>query len=48
MKSIFLSHEQVFERPLPFFRTVGAAAPATDLALMTAPDDGFPAPDFPG
>ena len=41
MKSIFLSHEQVFERPLPFFRTVGAAAPATDLALMTAPDDGF-------
>ena len=41
MKSIFLSHEQVFERPLPFFRTVGAAAPATDLALMTATDDGF-------
>ena len=41
MKSIFLSHEQVFERPLPFFRRVGAAAPATDLALMTATDDGF-------
>ncbi|MGX8692403.1 MAG: ATP-binding protein [Clostridia bacterium] len=41
MKSIFLSHEQVFERPLPFFRSVGTAAPATDLALMTARDDGF-------
>ena len=41
MKSIFLSREQVFDRPLPVFRSVGAAAPATDLALLTAPDDGF-------
>ena len=41
MKSIFLSHEQVFEKPLPIFKTVGAAAPAADLALLTTPDDGF-------
>lgn len=41
MRSIFLSPEQVFERPLPLFRTVGAAAAATDLVLLTAPDDGF-------
>ena len=41
MKSIFLSHEQLFEKPLPFFRQVGTAAPADDLALLTAPDDGF-------
>ena len=41
MKSIFLSHEQVFEHRLPLLETVGAAAPATDLALLTTPDDGF-------
>lgn len=41
MKSIFLSREQVFTKPLPMFRSIGPAAPATDLALMTAPDDGF-------
>ena len=41
MRSIFLSREQVFDKPLPFFRSVGTAAPASDLALLTAPDDGF-------
>ena len=41
MRSIFLSHEQVFDKPLPIFKTVGAAAPASDLALLTTPDDGF-------
>ena len=41
MKSLFLSHEQLFERPLPLFRAVGTAAPATDLALLSTPDDGF-------
>ncbi len=41
MRSIFLSLEQLFEKPLPVFEKVGAAAPATDLALLTAPDDGF-------
>ena len=41
MKSIFLSPDQVFERKLPVLDYVGAAAPATDLALLTAEDDGF-------
>ena len=41
MKSIFLSHEQVFDKPLPLFKAIGAAAPASDLCLLTAPDDGF-------
>ena len=41
MRSIFLSHEQVFDKPLPIFKAVGAAAPAADLALLTTPDDGF-------
>ena len=41
MRSIFLSPEQVFGRRIPVLDTVGAAAPATDLALLTAPDDGF-------
>ena len=41
MKSIFLSHEDVFARPLPVLEKVGAAAPASDLALLTAQDDGF-------
>mgnify|MGYP007102052407 FL=1 len=39
MKSIFLSHDQIFG--LRLLETVGTAAPATDLALLTAPDDGF-------
>jgi hypothetical protein len=41
MKSTFLSHEQVFERPLRALKALGAAAPASDLARMTAVDDGF-------
>lgn len=41
MKSIFLSHEQVFVKQLPVFKNVGAAAPASDLALLTTQDDGF-------
>ena len=41
MKSIFLSHEQVFTKPLAIFDSVGAAAPAADLALLSAADDGF-------
>ncbi len=41
MRSIFLSHEQVFDRPLPLLRLVGTAAPASDLCLLTARDDGF-------
>ena len=41
MRSIFLSHEQVFARPLPLFRALGASAPASDLVLLTIPDDGF-------
>ena len=41
MKSIFLSHKQLFESPLPLFRTVGLTAHASDLVLVTVPDDGF-------
>lgn len=41
MKSIFLSHKQLFKNPLPLFRTVGTAAQASDLVLATIPDDGF-------
>ena len=41
MRSIFLSPEQLFERPLPLFRAVGAAAAATDLVRLSVPDDGF-------
>ena len=41
MKSIFLSHKQLFENPLPVFRTVGTAVQASDLVLATIPDDGF-------
>ena len=41
MKSIFLSREQIFDQPLKAIEVVGAAAPAADLALLTAPDDGF-------
>ncbi len=41
MKSIFLSHKQLFENPLPLFRSIGTAAQASDLVLITIPDDGF-------
>jgi len=41
MKSIFLSHEQLFGDPLPLFRRIGTAAQAGDLVLATAEDDGF-------
>lgn len=41
MKSIFLSHKQLFENPLPLFRMIGPTAQANDLVLLTAPDDGF-------
>ena len=41
MKSIFLSPDQVFGGALPLLELVGAAAPASDLALLTAEDDGF-------
>ena len=41
MKSIFLSHKQLFESPLPLFRTVGTMAQASDLVLSTIPDEGF-------
>ena len=41
MRSIFLLPEEVFVQGLPLFETVGAAAPATDLALLTSADDGF-------
>lgn len=45
MKSIFLSHKQVFTNPFPAFRSVGAAAKASDLVLATIPDDGFTVSD---
>ena len=41
MRSIFLSPEQVFSFRLPILDSVGNAAPAADLALLTAEDDGF-------
>ena len=41
MRSNFLSHEQVFGDLLPILDKVGTAAPASDLALLTTPDDGF-------
>ena len=41
MKSIFLSPEQVFEKRLALLENVGAAAPASDLALLSCVDDGF-------
>ena len=41
MRSIFLSPDQVFGKRLALFATVGVAAPASDPALLTAPDDGF-------
>ncbi len=42
MRSIFLSPEQVFaKRGLTIFDSIGPAAPPSDLALLTADDDGF-------
>ena len=41
MKSIFLSHKQLFDSPLPVFRAIGTAAQASDLTLLTINDDGF-------
>ena len=41
MRSIFLSPEQVFDKRLALFDSVGIAAPPSDLALLTCPDDGF-------
>ena len=41
MKSNFLSHEQVYGQLLPVLDKVGVAAPASDLTLLTTPDDGF-------
>ncbi|MBO7373454.1 MAG: hypothetical protein J6U19_04410, partial [Oscillospiraceae bacterium] len=45
MKAIFLTHDQLIAEEgsprIPLFSLVGAAAPAADLALLTAPDDGF-------
>lgn len=41
MKSIFLSHKQLFENPLPLFRVIGSTAQASDLVLGTIPDEGF-------
>jgi len=41
MRSIFLSPDQVFTQPLSIFDSVGVAAPASDLARLTAVDDGF-------
>ena len=41
MKSIFLSHKQLFDNPLPLFRAVGTPAQASDLVIVITPDDGF-------
>ena len=41
MKSIFLSHRQVFEKPFQLFRVAGTSAQASDLTLVTIADDGF-------
>ena len=41
MKSIFLSPDQIFRNQLSLLETVGTAAPASDLALLTVEDDGF-------
>jgi len=41
MKSIFLSHKQLVENPLPLFRAAGTSVHASDLVLVTIPDDGF-------
>lgn len=40
MKSIFLSHKQLFDSPLTLFAEIGTLAGASDLALLTATDDG--------
>ena len=41
MRSIFLSHDEVFVKPLSVFDSIAPAAPASDLAKLTAVDDGF-------
>ena len=41
MKSIFLSPEQVFTKRIALLESLGAEAPASDLALLSAEDDGF-------
>ena len=41
MRSIFLSHRQIFDNPLPLIRVIGTAAQPGDLVLATIPDDGF-------
>lgn len=41
MKSIFLSHKQLFENPLPVIRVIGPMVQANDLVRATIPDDGF-------
>ena len=41
MKSVFLSHKQLFGSPLPLFRSVGRTAKASDLVISIIPDDGF-------
>ena len=41
MKSIFLSHKQLFENPLPIIRVIGPMVQASDLVRATIPDDGF-------
>ena len=41
MRSIFLSPDMVFSQPISLLESLGASAPATDLALLSAEDDGF-------
>ena len=41
MKSIFLSHKELFDNPLSIFRVIGTTAQATDLILATMLDEGF-------
>lgn len=41
MKSIFLSHKQLFDSPLSIFHVIGTTAQATDLILVTILDEGF-------
>ena len=40
MKSIFLSHKQVFDSPLPLFSMIGPLAGASDLVMLSVRDDG--------
>ena len=41
MKSIFLSHKQLFENPLQIFRTFGQTVQASDLVMAVIKDDGL-------